>query len=304
MKIVVTGAAGFIGGAIARHFSTENNEVIWVDKVRPDEAGEKYEHSQYLLTRFIRGDILKLDAIIHMGACTDTLCQDKVYLRDTNTEYTKSLWAAACRQNIPFIYASSAAVYGDGSRGFADDLATTLNMTSVPRNPYAQSKYDFDHWALKNGVFPRKWAGLRFFNVYGPTEESKGRMASMVYQASKQAKTTGTIRLFKSGEQKRDFVYVGDIIKLIEFLLENNPFGIYNVGSGKARSFNDMAKIVFSTLGFEEKIEYFDMPAAVGNYQKFTEANTDKLKKEGYARPFLDLEDGIAETVKTFPANK
>lgn len=298
MNIAITGTEGFIGREVLKYFKMFGHKTYEVDNapvVKPD------YYSRHTFLETIEGDDgeIELDAIIHMGACTDTLCQDREYLQAVNTDYSKRLWGYCAQKQIKFIYASSAATYGDGSLGFKDDYETAKN--AVPLNPYGDSKKNFDIWAIEKAAknfAPSSWAGLKFFNVYGPDEGHKKKMASMVYQAIWQAKTWKMIRLFKDGEQKRDFVFVGDVVRVIDFLLDKTPCGFVNVGTGKSRSFNDLANAVFSALKMEKKIEYFDMPEELKPaYQNNTQADIEKLKYYfEYHREFTTLEDGVKLT--------
>lgn len=258
---------------------TEGHEAIPINKDNKDEA----------MT-------IMADAVIHLGAITDTLCQDKALLAEMNFEYSKKIWEVCCQQKIRLIYASSASTYGDGSQGFDDNVDLELLN---PLNPYAESKHQFDLWAKKQIKSPPNWAGLKFFNVYGPDEHSKGQMASMVYQAMQQAKTNGKIRLFKSGEQLRDWVYVGDVCNVIEFFLDHPCSNIYNVGSGEARSFNDVANACFMALKKAPEIEYFDMPEKLKSaYQSFSKAELSKLRAAGFDKKMTGLSNGIKHSFR------
>lgn len=268
-----------------------------------------------------------LDAVIHLGACSDTTEDDFDYLTLNNVRYSRRLWKACARRGIPYVYASSAATYGDGSVGFSDDHAGLPDLE--PLNAYGYSKHRFDLWALRRAraaergsagdegttgdvaaetpKAPPAWYGLKFFNVYGPREDHKGRMASVAHHAIAQARDEGRIRLFRShrpdvedGAQERDFVWVGDAVETILNVLERRPpSGIYNVGTGRARTFADMARAIFDALGREPRIEYFDMPEDLrGRYQYFTEADVSKLEAAGAAPAWTSLEEGIARYVE------
>lgn len=300
MNIAITGSQGFIGGEALKYFKIFGHKIIEVDNYANIQK-EGYYYRDHFLDAIERED-LELDAIIHMGACANTLCKDRQYLAAVNTDYSKRLWTYCAQKQIKFIYASSAATYGDGSRGFKDDYDTAKD--SVPLNLYAESKKNFDLWAIEKATknfAPSSWAGLKFFNVYGPSERHKKQMASMVYQAIWQAKTWGLIRLFKEGQQKRDFVYVGDVIRVIDYLLSKTPCGFINVGTGKARSYNDLAAAVFDELKMEKKIEYFDMPEELKPaFQNETQADIDKLKYFfEFHREFTTLEDGVKLTANS-----
>jgi ADP-L-glycero-D-manno-heptose 6-epimerase len=229
------------------------------------------------------------------------------YLTEVNLEYTKSLWNIATQFQIPFVYASSAATYGAGEHGYIDDESKMSSLK--PLNPYGDSKLQFDLWALeeeKKGNHPPIWSGFKFFNVYGFGERHKTKMASVVFQGFEQIGAKGMLKLFKShkegiadGEQKRDFIYVEDLVDVLLFAVKGSlKRGIYNLGSGKARSFYDLAKATFKSLGKEPKIEFIDTPVEIRDrYQYFTEADMTKLHNAGYTRPFTSLEEGVSKTV-------
>jgi ADP-L-glycero-D-manno-heptose 6-epimerase len=245
-----------------------------------------------------------VEFIFHIGARTDTTEMDVALLDKLNTEYTKSVWKKCCQYQIPLVYASSAATYGLGELGYDDneDLIPQLK----PLNPYGDSKQAFDVWALQQDEKPFFWAGLKFFNVYGPNEYHKGRMASVVWHAYNQIQKTGKMKLFRShkanckdGAQMRDFVYVKDVVDVCVFLMHHRKdSGIYNLGSGKARTFNDLVKAVFAALDKPANIEYIDTPVDIRDtYQYFTEANMEKLKEIGYGKGFFELEGGVKDYV-------
>jgi ADP-L-glycero-D-manno-heptose 6-epimerase len=250
-----------------------------------------------------------VEFIFHIGAKTDTAEFDVELLSRMNTQYTKDIWKRCIDYQIPLVYASSAATYGLGENGYDDD-ESKIGLLK-PLNPYGQSKQDFDVWALSQKKKPFFWAGLKFFNVYGPNEYHKGRMASVIWHAYNQINKTGKMKLFKShnpdykdGEQMRDFVYVKDVVDVCYFLMHHRKnSGIYNLGSGEARTFLDLTKAVFKSMGKAEIIEFIDTPIDIRDkYQYFTEANMDKLKKIGYAKPFHTLEEGTADYVKGYLA--
>lgn len=311
--IVLTGAAGFIGSVLLGYFNNQGiTDILCVDRL-----GTKTKWKNLLGKKFIdfvdRDVFLEnlntyknIDYIIHIGACTDTTEFDLNYLLKTNYEYSKILFKFATEKQIPFIYASSAATYGAGENGYKDD--ENLIEYLRPLNPYGFSKQLFDLWVLKQNEKPPFWAGFKFFNVYGPNEYHKGRMASVIFHAFNQLKETGIIKLFKShkegyahGEQKRDFIYVFDVAKVIFFFYKNNPkSGIYNLGTGQARTFNDLANNVIQNYG-KGKIHYIDMPEDIRDkYQYFTEANMDKLKNAGYKDSFYTLEEGVSDYTTNF----
>jgi len=313
--IIVTGAAGFIGSCLIQKLNSENfNAIIAVDKFDVPAKAKNFEGLK--IQEFVDRDkfIEWLDEknelvefIFHIGAKTDTAEFDVDLLMRMNTQYTKNIWKRCISYQIPLVYASSAATYGLGEQGYDDD-EEKINLLK-PLNPYGQSKQDFDVWALEQKKKPFFWAGLKFFNVYGPNEYHKGRMASVIWHAYNQINKTGKMNLFKShnpnfkdGEQMRDFVYVKDVVEVCYFLMHHRKnSGIYNLGSGKARTFLDLTKAVFKAMGKKENIEFIDTPADIRDkYQYFTEANMDKLKKIGYSKPFHSLEDGTEDYVKEY----
>lgn len=311
--IVVTGAAGFIGSYLIHRLNQDNfNAIIAVDKFE-DAAKNKNLEGLKIKERVDRDQFITwldknyetVEFIFHIGARTDTAEFDIDLLNRLNTQYTKDIWARCCQYQLPLVYASSAATYGLGESGYDDDESQI--HTLKPLNPYGQSKQDFDVWALTQKNKPFFWAGLKFFNVYGPNEYHKGRMASVIWHAYNQITKTGKMKLFRShnpdykdGEQMRDFVYVKDVAEVCLFLMHHRKnSGIYNLGSGKARTFLDLTKAVFKSLGKPEDIDFTDTPADIRDkYQYFTEANMAKLKSIGYIRPFHDLEDGVTDYVR------
>ncbi len=311
--IAVTGAAGFIGSALVWKLNQEGErEILAVDGAGTDLDApplSRLQHANFMekgefLTAVLADRVpYPIRAIVHLGACSSTTERDREYLRRNNTEYTRHLAEWALRRGVRFLYASSAAVYGDGLRGFsdADELAPAL----APLNPYGESKLAFDRWAIESGAVSRI-AGFRFFNVFGPNEYQKGPMMSGVYRAYLQARDTGVIRLFKSdrpdysdGEQTRDFVYVKDCVgTLMWFLRNSGSNGIFNVGTGTARTWNDMAAAVFHALGREGRVEYIPMPESLrGAYQYRTEADIGRLRSAGFVVPFSRLEDAVSDFV-------
>lgn len=310
--IVVTGAAGFIGSYLIQRLNQDNfKAIIAVDKFdnltkNKNLVGltiqEKVDRE--LFTQWLDKNYELVEFIFHIGARTDTAEFDTNLLNKLNTQYTKDIWVRCCQYQIPLVYASSAATYGLGEQGY-DDNESKIHLLK-PLNPYGQSKQDFDVWALAQEEKPFFWAGLKFFNVYGPNEYHKERMASVIWHAYNQINKTGKMKLFKShnpnfkdGEQMRDFVYVKDVTEVCMFLMNHRKnSGIYNLGSGKARTFLDLTKAVFKALNKPENIEFVDTPADIRDkYQYFTEANMSKLKGIGYSKEFTILEEGVKDYV-------
>lgn len=307
--IVVTGAAGFIGSHMIDKLNQENfNAIIAVDLFQDEVKLSNLDHQNILasLDRRVFIPWLKENAegvefIFHLGAHTDTTETDTALFDELNTNYSKEVWEICVKEQIPLIYASSAATYGLGELGFSDDHSLIPQLS--PLNAYAHSKHQFDLWALEQKDQPFYWAGLKFFNVYGKNEGHKGKMSSMVHQLKKQIVETGTARLFKSyndryadGEQLRDFVYVEDVVNVMFWMMHHRKdSGIYNVGTGQASSFNDVAKALSHSMKKEVAITYIDMPTELQDkYQYFTVADLKKLKSIGYPMDFSSLEDGIS----------
>lgn len=318
MSIVVTGGAGFIGSCIVGSLNKRGiSDIIIVDDNKDAERCMNISDKHYL-SYIHKNDLFKdlahmddVEAIIHMGACSSTTEYDSDYLYKNNFEYTKNLWDYCADRGISIIYASSAATYGDGSNGFDDRYDIDRLM---PLNPYGNSKHMFDRWVKHEAVsFPPQHVGLKFFNVYGPNEYNKGSMASMVFHGYNQIQQTGKIRLFKSyiqnipdGEQKRDFVYVKDVCDVVMWFLDHKDIsGLFNVGTGRARSFNELAEAVFAALNLKPDIEYIDMPEVLmDKYQYYTEAKIDKLREAGYDKSFLDIKQGADDYVKNYLINE
>ncbi|MBP7435369.1 MAG: ADP-glyceromanno-heptose 6-epimerase [Bacteroidales bacterium] len=312
--IVVTGAAGFIGSVLANYLNINNlDNIIIVDDFTKLEKLPNYNTLPY--DRIEREQFIDwldkhhndIDTVIHLGARTDTTEFDYSVFEKLNLNYSKNIWNICTNYGIDLYYASSAATYGDGALGYDDDLEIIDKLQ--PLNPYGLSKNEFDKWAIKQINKPKHWAGFKFFNVYGPNEYHKKRMASVVFHGYNQIKDEGKIKLFKShrpdykdGEQKRDFVYVKDVIKVLFWFLEHRPENsIYNLGTGTARSFIDLAKSIFSAMNIKENIEFIDMPKDIRDkYQYFTEANMTKLHNIGYNYSFYSLENGISDYVKKY----
>jgi ADP-L-glycero-D-manno-heptose 6-epimerase len=326
--IVVTGAAGFIGSCMVGYLNEMGYEnLILVDEFDEDEK-ELNLHGKKYLVRVERENFFEwLDKekpdvkfVFHLGARTDTTEFDYKIHQHLNVEYSKKIWDYCTVNSIPLVYASSAATYGGGEFGYSDEHAVIERLQ--PLNPYGISKNEFDKWALQQADgrthCPPFWAGLKFFNVYGPNEYHKARMASMIFHGFHQIKQNGFVKLFRShkenfkdGEQLRDFIYVKDVIKICYWFCQWSmingqspiPPGIYNIGTGKARSFNDLVKATFTALELEAAIKYIDMPEDIRDkYQYFTEAKMEKLKAAGYAEPLYTLEEGINDYVRNYLA--
>ncbi len=314
--IVVTGGAGFIGSAIVWELNNRGyHEIMVVDRLGTEKKWRNlrnleivdYWDKQEFLSMVGSDDLPVVpEAILHLGACSATTQEDADYLMRNNYQYTKHLARYALEHDSRFIYASSAATYGDGELGYRDDHNLLSQLR--PLNKYALSKYVFDLHALHNGWLD-DIVGLKYFNVYGPNEYHKGEMRSVIHKSFGQARENSKIRLFKShredykdGEQKRDFLYVKDAVDMSLFFLENPDVnGIFNIGCGEARTFNHLARAVFKTLDLPEKVEYFDMPADIRDrYQYFTEANISKLREAGYEKDIYSLEEGVTDYINNY----
>ncbi|RLD88364.1 MAG: ADP-glyceromanno-heptose 6-epimerase [Bacteroidetes bacterium] len=313
--IVITGAAGFIGSVLTGKMNLKGrDDLILVDDFSSENkeknlTGKKNElsvHRDDFFQWFDKNYHL-VEFVLHIGARTDTTEFDKNVFDILNLNYSKQIWNRCAEHKIPLIYASSAATYGMGEFGYKDnhDLVGKLK----PLNPYGESKNDFDKWVLEQTEEPPFWAGLKFFNVYGPNEFHKGRMASVIFHAYNQIKETGKVRLFRShnpdfkdGGQLRDFVYVKDVVDVINYFIDSRPeSGLYNLGTGKARTFIDLANATFAALDMEPQIEFIDTPEDIRDkYQYFTEADMSKLYASGYNEPFYSLENGIGDYVKNY----
>lgn len=313
--IVITGAAGFIASYLVGHL----NELGFTNLVIVDDFSRADKYSNYNFKKFqkkiersefiawIENSNENIDFVFHLGARTDTTESSIKIFNELNLFYSQEIWSICTKKNIPLVYASSAATYGLGEFGY-DDKHELISKLS-PLNPYGESKNNFDKWVLEQKETPPFWAGLKFFNVYGPNEYHKGRMASVILHGFRQIKSTGEIQLFRShnanfkdGEQLRDFVYVKDVASVCTFLMKKKPpSGIYNLGSGKARTFIDLAKLTFQALGRDAKITFVDTPIDIRNkYQYFTEAKMSKLRESGYTNDFFNLEDGILDYVTNY----
>lgn len=314
--IVVTGGAGFIGSAFVWKLNTEGiDDVIIVDRLGCSRKWKNLVNRRY--ADFLHKDtFLKMiledrvpfpvEALVHMGACSSTTEADADYLMENNFHYTCRVTEWAMKHGVRLIYASSAATYGDGSRGFDDDEGRIKDLR--PINMYGYSKQLFDQWSLRHGI-QNKVAGIKFFNVFGPNEYHKGDMSSVIYKACQQIRETGRVRLFKShrpdygdGEQKRDFVYVKDCVEVLWWLMEHREVnGIFNLGTGKSRSWNDLIAAVFAALGREKQIDYIPMPENLqAQYQYYTEAKMDKLQARGCPVAFKSLEDSVHDYVVNY----
>jgi len=316
--IVVTGAAGFIGSCMVNKLNNKGHkDIVIVDDFTNDEKNrnilykifrEKIHRDNFF--EWLDQNNGSVDFILHIGARTDTTEFNKAVFDKLNLNYSKDVWKACIKYKIPLIYASSAATYGLGELGYKDDHAIIDKLK--PLNPYGESKNEFDKWVLNQEDKQLFWAGLKFFNVYGPNEYHKGRMASVIFHAFNQIKETGKVKLFRShkpefkdGHQLRDFIYVKDVVDVIYFLMNlKEKSGIYNLGTGKARTFLDLAKATFKAMDRKPEIEFIDTPADIREkYQYFTEAPMEKLRKAGYDKPFYSLEEGIEEYVQEFLMN-
>lgn len=326
--IVITGAAGFIGSCLVG-FLNENgftNLILVDDFSRDDKISnlegkiyqEKIERESFF--EAIAAGKYPVDFIFHIGARTDTTEFDYKVHQHLNVEYSQKIWKYCATHNIPLVYASSAATYGSGELGYDDNHEVIYSLK--PLNPYGESKNEFDKWALQQTQQPPCWYGLKFFNVYGPNEYHKGRMASVIFHSFNQIQKDGQVKLFKShrpdfedGKQLRDFIYVKDVLKVCYWLMQNCPGdniktrpvenGIYNLGTGKARTFEDLVKSTFAALDLPPNIVYIDMPFDIRDkYQYFTEANMNKLKSAGYHETFYSLEKGIDDYVRTYLSGK
>ncbi len=334
--IVITGAAGFIGSCLVRKLNDEGYyDLILVDDFSKKDKEENYKGKKYsaLVERdhfieWLKQNHRFVQFVFHIGARTDTTEFDYAIFEKLNVQYTKDVWNLCVEFGLPLVYASSAATYGDGELGYEDNHEIIQQLK--PLNPYGDSKNEFDKWAVGKAAggsgsskdssssqeepgSPYFWAGLKFFNVYGPNEYHKGRMASVMFHAYNQISSSGKMKLFRShnpaykdGEQLRDFVYVKDVVNVCYWLMHHRKnSGIYNLGSGTARTFLDLVKNVFKAMNKKEEIEFINTPLDIRDkYQYFTEAKMEKLRSIGYSNSFYSLEDGVGEYVKEFLSTK
>ena len=313
--IVVTGAAGFIASYLADSLNKSGvSNLILVDDFSKKDKEKNHKnlqcHSKIERSAFIDWFSInhnEVNFVFHLGARTDTTEMDYNIHEALNVKYSQDIWKICTIHKIPLIYASSAATYGLGEHGYEDnhDIVGKLN----PLNPYGDSKNNFDKWVLDQSATPPFWAGVKFFNVYGPNEDHKGRMASVIFHTYHQIQKTGGMKLFRShnenfkdGEQLRDFIYVKDVISILFFLSDKRvASGLYNVGTGIARSFHDLASLTFEALGLKPDISFIDTPMDIRDkYQYFTEASMRKLKKAGYEKTFFTLEEGVFDYVRNY----
>lgn len=314
--IVVTGAAGFIGSCLVTELNSKGFEnLILVDDFSFENKNKNLLNKKYstkiersIFIEWLNEHAEEVEFVFHIGARTDTTESNIEILNNLNLHYTQAIWKCCAAHSIGMIYASSAATYGLGEYGYNDDDASTI-FKLKPLNAYGDSKNEFDKWALQQVTSPPKWIGFKFFNVYGPNEYHKGRMASVIFHSFNQIKDKGFVKLFRShnphysdGGQLRDFVYVKDVVSVLFYAFANSiKNGIYNLGSGKARTFLDLAKATFYALDKEPKIEFIDTPIDIRDkYQYFTEANMHKLIATGYTNSFTDLENGVQDYVRNY----
>jgi ADP-L-glycero-D-manno-heptose 6-epimerase len=315
--IIVTGAAGFIGSQLALKLNEEGyNDIVLVDDFSREDKRTNYEGLRHtcrvereVFPQWLRENENQVQFIFHLGARTDTAEQSLEVFEKLNIGYTKEIWNLCVELGLAFVYASSAATYGDGTLGYSDSHEIVSKLK--PLNPYGESKNDFDKWALEQPRKPYFWAGLKFFNVFGPHENHKNRMASVVLHTFRQVSATGGMKLFRShnagfkdGHQTRDFVYVKDVVDVCMHMMHgrlNIESGLYNLGSGKGRTFLDLVTSTFESMGRAPSIEFIDTPEDIReNYQYFTEADLTKLRASGYEKSMTSLEDGVKDYLKNY----
>ncbi len=313
--IIITGAAGFIGSCLVGFLNNQGYEnLILVDEFDDEEKELNLLHKKYTVRverenffEWVGKEKPSVDFVFHLGARTDTTEFNYAIHQHLNVDYSKKMWNYCTINNIPLVYASSAATYGDGQLGYNDDHKVVDILK--PLNPYGISKNEFDKWVLHQEDHPPFWAGLKFFNVYGPNEYHKKRMASVIFHSYNQIQKDGFVKLFRShkegfkdGEQLRDFIYVKDILKVCNWMMKNElPSAIYNLGTGKARTFTDLVNATYTALEIPSQINFIDMPEDIRDkYQYFTEANMQKLKDAGYPHEFYSLEEGVNDYVKNY----
>lgn len=314
-SIVVTGAAGFIGSCLVGFLNSQGyTNLLLVDDFSRADKEPNLQDKTYLqkieresFFDWLQKNDPSIDFIFHIGARTDTTEFNYAIHEHLNVEYSQKIWNYCVEKNVPLVYASSAATYGGGEFGYEDNHELPFQLK--PLNPYGISKNEFDKWAIQQTTQPPFWAGLKFFNVYGPNEYHKARMASVIFHSFNQIKKDGVVKLFRShrpdfkdGQQLRDFVYVKDVIKVCYWLMQNEPAsGIYNLGTGKARAFEDLVKATFAGIDTAPNIQFIDMPEDIRDkYQYFTEANMQKLFNAGYTEKFYSLEEGVQDYVRNY----
>lgn len=315
---MVTGAAGFIGSCLVSYLNREGiTDLILVDDFSCSIKSANLDHKLFKqkierenLFEWLSAEEPFIDGVFHIGARTDTTEFNYAIHQYLNVEYSQKIWNYCSRNSVPLIYASSAATYGSGNMGYRDDHGMVFKLQ--PLNAYGVSKNEFDKWALHEEVCPPFWAGLKFFNVYGPNEYHKGRMASVIFHSFNQIRLTGKVKLFKShrpdvedGGQMRDFIYVKDVIMVCCWLMKKQiASGLYNLGTGKARSFTDLAVSTYAGLDMHPHIDFIDMPEDIrSKYQYFTRADMQKLINAGYTDEFYTLEKGIDDYVRNYLAS-
>ncbi|MEG1555373.1 MAG: ADP-glyceromanno-heptose 6-epimerase [Bacteroidales bacterium] len=315
--IVVTGAAGFIGSCMVQKLNEFGiTNLIIVDDFTKEAKKRNWETKQFIekidrniFFQWAEQHAEHLDFIIHLGARTDTTEFDYSIFEELNVAYSQQMWSFAAKKRIPLLYASSAATYGNGEFGYTDHENEIYKL--IPLNPYGKSKNEFDKWVLKQTITPPCWAGFKFFNVYGPNEYHKGRMASVIFHSFNQIKECGKVKLFRShipdyqdGEQVRDFIYVKDIVTVLFWFMQHHPVnGIYNLGTGFARPFLALVNATFHSLKLEPNIEFIDIPKDIRDqYQYYTQADMSKMRKVGYRKSFTSLENGVKNYVKKYLA--